>query len=112
MQVGQASSWLTIDIQSTFDAYSAFCSSNAPNDYERRLVAATQASQPAKQLMSERRYGKTRQDFEDSLVRSRRIALIQAATDFAGKGIIFNEYISWETDQRAKTPNEALTRAV
>lgn len=29
-----------------------------------------------------------------------------------GKGAIFNEYIRWETDQRAKVPNAELIRAV
>jgi hypothetical protein len=58
-----------IDIQSTFDAYSTYCSAYAPNDYEKRLSAATQASQSAKFAMSaERRHKKRRQDFEDALV--------------------------------------------
>jgi hypothetical protein len=57
------------DIQSTFNSYNAFCSVNAPNDYEKRLVIATEASQVAKKVMSvEKRYGKTRQEFEDALV--------------------------------------------
>lgn len=71
--------WLTVtlliaDIQSTFNAYSTFCSANAPNDYEKRLVAATEASQPAKQVMTgERRYGRTRQDLEDALVSNSKV---------------------------------------
>lgn len=64
-------------MQSTFDAYSTFCS--AQIDYEDRLVAATQASQPAKHLMSgERRYGKVRQDFEDALVSASHALLIRS----------------------------------
>jgi hypothetical protein len=65
-------------------------------------VAATEASQSAKKVMSERRYGKTRQEFEDALVTS----------DLAAKSLIFTEYIRWETDQRAKEPNPVLARAV
>lgn len=49
--------------------YSSFCTTHSPNDYEARLVQATKASQSAKAKLSEVRYGQTRADFEQQLVR-------------------------------------------
>lgn len=57
-------------IQATSDAYSTFCSTHAPNDYEARLVRATAAAQASKAVLAERRFGKARSDYEDALVRT------------------------------------------
>jgi hypothetical protein len=75
-------------LQSTFDGYSSFCTANAPNDYEARLVAATAASQSAKAVLFEKRFGKTRSDLED--------------------GGDYGAYLDWEL--KAKTPNAALIK--
>lgn len=53
----------------TSSAYSSLCSQYCPEEYEDRLVQATKASQDAKwKLEREKRYGRTRTDFEEQLV--------------------------------------------
>lgn len=53
----------------TSSSYSSFCSEHCPDEYEVRLVQATKSSQDAKwKLEKEKRYGKTRADFEEQLV--------------------------------------------
>ncbi len=53
----------------TSSAYSAFCSEFSPEQYETRLVRATEVAQTAKTKWSlEKRYGKTREDLEQQLV--------------------------------------------
>lgn len=53
----------------TSSAYSSFCSQYCPDEYEERLVQATKSSQDAKwKLEKEKRYGKTRSDYEEQLV--------------------------------------------
>ena len=60
-----------VAMDNTSSAYSAFCSTYSPEDYEKRLVQATGASQVAKAKWSiEKRYGKTREDLEQQLVSS------------------------------------------
>jgi hypothetical protein len=61
---------LTTALEDTKSAYSSFCSQYCPNEYEARLVAATQASQSAKEKLGEKRYGQTRLDLEQQLVRT------------------------------------------
>lgn len=53
----------------TATAYSSFCSNLPFEQYEKRLVQATSASQGAKAKYSiEKRYGQTREDYEQQLV--------------------------------------------
>jgi hypothetical protein len=64
---------LPAEFDFTSSAYSTFCSEYAPHEYESRLVQATEAAQLAKnELLGEKRYGKTRQDFEQEIVSLRR----------------------------------------
>ena len=59
-----------IALDDTSSQYSTFCSQHSPDTYEARMVAATSASQRAKfKLSQEKRFGKTRMDFEQALVR-------------------------------------------
>ena len=49
--------------------YSSFCSQYCSEEYETRLVRATEAAQGTKvKLFQEKRFGKTRDDFEQALV--------------------------------------------
>ncbi|WOO76790.1 putative RNA-binding protein [Vanrija pseudolonga] len=80
----------------TSGAYSSFCSEYSPDEYEGRLVAATEASQNAQwKWSSERRHAKTRADFEESLAYS---------TDVAQQAQVLLGYVDWETDPFAKKP--------
>lgn len=92
-----ATHWLTADIETTSSSYSHFVSEYCPNEYEQRLVAATEASHGAKIKMStEKRYGKTREDLEQELAQC-------ASGAVASRGQVFASYINWETDPRART---------
>ena len=84
------------------DAYSSYCSSTCPNDYESRLVTATASTQVAKAIMEERRFHKTRAEYEEAL----------AATDMSAQGAIWSAYIDWELDPKTKKANPALIAAV
>lgn len=67
-------------LDDTSSAYSTFLSAHCPDDYEARMVEVTKFSQVAKKKLAEKRYGKTRSDFEDQLVRvSHDVRLIQSA---------------------------------
>ncbi|KAL1413103.1 Splicing factor [Vanrija albida] len=80
----------------TSSAYSSFCSEYSPDEYETRLVAATEASQNAqRKWSSERRHAKTRADFEESLAYS---------TDVGQQAQVLLGYVDWETDPFAKKP--------
>nr|XP_031864419.1 uncharacterized protein CI109_000333 [Kwoniella shandongensis]KAA5531491.1 hypothetical protein CI109_000333 [Kwoniella shandongensis] len=101
-----------LDIETTSSAYSTFCSEHCPQEYEQRLVQATQAAQGAKTKLSlEKRYGKTREDFEQQIAYS---------SDPASSAQILTSYSAWESDQRLKpggtgkapTADHGLTRAV
>lgn len=88
---------LTTDMDRTSDSYSRFVSEYSPNEYEQRLVAATEASHDAKiKISTEKRYGKTREDLEQELAQC-------APEDITSRGQVFASYISWETDPRART---------
>jgi Tfp pilus assembly protein PilW len=59
---------LTVEIDETMSAYSSYCTQNAPNDYEQRMVQATATSQGAKQKLNAKRRQQSRLDFEQQLV--------------------------------------------
>lgn len=86
--------------------YSTFCSEHSPEHYEARLVQATEVAQAAKTKWSaERRYGKTREDYEQQLVSPMRVSLLRFkaySLDPSIQGQVYLSYIGWETDQRAK----------
>ncbi|KGB79737.2 hypothetical protein CNBG_5575 [Cryptococcus deuterogattii R265] len=99
-------------IDQTTSAYSNFCSTYCNEEYEERLVKATEISQTAKYKWSgERRAGKSREDFELQIL---------YATDLAAQAQVFIEYSKWESTARVKPtahgkgPNVdiTLTRAV
>ncbi|EAL22747.1 hypothetical protein CNBB1950 [Cryptococcus deneoformans B-3501A] len=99
-------------IDQTTSSYSSFCSTYCNEEYEQRLVKATEASQTAKYKWSgERRAGKSREDFELQIL---------YATDLAAQAQVFVEYYKWESNARIKPtahgkgPNVdiTLTRAV
>ncbi|WVW84930.1 hypothetical protein I302_106966 [Kwoniella bestiolae CBS 10118] len=60
---------------------------------ERMAVPHTKASRPAKMKLSEKRYGRTRNDFEEQ---------ISYATDDNARTQILTEYAAWESDSRAR----------
>ncbi|WVF68817.1 hypothetical protein IAT40_003590 [Kwoniella sp. CBS 6097] len=96
------------DIDQTSSDYSTFCSQTCPDEYESRMVQATESSQAAKtKLSGEKRYGKTREDYEQQLVSSQvsRIALIDQAytADLATQVQVLVEYATWESDARARS---------
>ncbi|OWZ67231.1 hypothetical protein AYX14_00331 [Cryptococcus neoformans] len=81
-------------IDQTTSSYSSFCSTYCNEEYEQRLVKATEVSQTAKYKWSgERRAGKSREDFE---------LLILYATDLAAQAQVFVEYYKWESSARIK----------
>ncbi|WVQ65310.1 uncharacterized protein L199_003486 [Kwoniella botswanensis] len=90
------------NIDQTSSAYSNFCSQYCPEEYEIRMVESTESSRAAKMKLSEKRYGKTRSDFEEQLI------------------AILLEYASWESDPRARNnargkgpqPDQQLTQSV
>ncbi|WVN86727.1 uncharacterized protein L203_101899 [Cryptococcus depauperatus CBS 7841] len=99
-------------IDQTTSNYSSFCSTYCNEEYEQRLVRATEVSQNAKYKWNgEKRFGKTREDFELQLV---------CATELTAQAQIFLEYTKWESNARTKsnahgrTPNAdiVLTGAV
>nr|ODN95071.1 hypothetical protein L204_04418 [Cryptococcus depauperatus CBS 7855] len=99
-------------IDQTTSNYSSFCSTYCNEEYEQRLVRATEVSQNAKYKWNgEKRFGKTREDFELQLV---------YATELTAQAQIFLEYTKWESNARTKsnahgrTPNAdiVLTGAV
>ena len=107
-------------MQETASSYSSFCSEQYPAEYEAYMLEATAASQVAKQKLTlEKRFGKAREDLEQSLVSvlHATAAKPKATSDPA---TAFQEYIDWETDPRARNPkgpkspvtDVALTRAV
>ncbi|KAK8858792.1 hypothetical protein IAR55_003022 [Kwoniella newhampshirensis] len=119
--------WLDweVSIEATSSAYSTFCSEHCPQEYEQRLVRATQAAQGAKTKLSlEKRYGKTREDFESQIVgrASLDVMLMNQAysSDLPSRAQVLTEYSQWEADQRLKpggtgrapTADHDLTRAV
>ncbi|WWC88440.1 uncharacterized protein L201_003351 [Kwoniella dendrophila CBS 6074] len=61
-----------------------------------RMVGLTEASRSGKQKLNEKRYGKTRNDFEEQLA---------YATDVTTQMQIYFEYAAWESDIRARTNN-------
>nr|XP_019045381.1 hypothetical protein I302_05770 [Kwoniella bestiolae CBS 10118]OCF24311.1 hypothetical protein I302_05770 [Kwoniella bestiolae CBS 10118] len=77
----------------TSSAYSSFCSQYCQEEYEARMVQSTEASRPAKMKLSEKRYGRTRNDFEEQ---------ISYATDDNARTQILTEYAAWESDSRAR----------
>ncbi|WVO20839.1 uncharacterized protein IAS62_002139 [Cryptococcus decagattii] len=96
-------------IDQTTSAYSNFCSTYCNEEYEERLVKATEISQTAKYKWSgERRAGKSREDFELQIV------------SLCAQAQVFVEYSKWESTARIKPtahgkgPNVdiTLTRAV
>ncbi|KAL0254058.1 hypothetical protein I308_101437 [Cryptococcus tetragattii IND107] len=96
-------------IDQTTSAYSNFCSTYCNEEYEERLVKATEISQTAKYKWSgERRAGKSREDFELQIV------------SLCAQAQVFVEYYKWESTARVKHtahgkgPNVdiTLTRAV
>ncbi|WWC70988.1 uncharacterized protein I206_104941 [Kwoniella pini CBS 10737] len=80
-------------LDQTSNAYSSFCSEHCPQQYEARMVDATEASKIAKGKLTEKRYGRIRNDFEEQL---------KYAPDLNAQLQVFLEYISWESDSRAK----------
>ncbi|WVQ96378.1 hypothetical protein IAU59_003483 [Kwoniella sp. CBS 9459] len=97
-----------LDIDQTSSDYSTFCSQHCPDEYESRMVQATQASQAAKtKLSGEKRYGKTREDYEQQLVsdlQNKASLISQAyATDLASQVQVLVEYTTWESDVRARS---------
>ncbi|OCF40172.1 hypothetical protein I317_05996 [Kwoniella heveanensis CBS 569] len=84
-----------LDIDQTSSDYSTFCSQTCPDEYESRMVQATESSQSAKtKLSGEKRYGKTREDYEQQLA---------YATDLATQVQSLVEYATWESDARARS---------
>ncbi|WVQ78414.1 hypothetical protein IAT38_000500 [Cryptococcus sp. DSM 104549] len=81
-------------MDNTKSTYSSFCSQYCNEEYEARLVQATEVSKTAKiKLSEEKRFGKTRDDFELQLLYT---------TDIASQAPILIEYTKWEADQRTK----------
>ncbi|WWC62824.1 uncharacterized protein I303_105422 [Kwoniella dejecticola CBS 10117] len=78
----------------TSSAYSSFCSQHCPEEYEVRMIEATEASKIAKDQLSEKRYGRTRNDFEEQL---------RYTADPNARVQILLEYAHWESDPRART---------
>ncbi|ODO10809.1 hypothetical protein I350_01407 [Cryptococcus amylolentus CBS 6273] len=84
-------------MQQTTSDYSSFCSTYCNQEYEKRLVQATEISQEAKRKWSgEKRFGKTREEFEFQLVSS--------GGDPSSEAPVYLEYVNWEANARAK-PN-------
>ena len=60
----------------TSSAYSSYLSENWPDQYEAKMVQATASAGKAKfQWGSEKRFGKTREDLEQQLVRVHRLKI-------------------------------------
>ncbi|WWD05336.1 hypothetical protein V865_003409 [Kwoniella europaea PYCC6329] len=99
------------NIDQTSSAYSNFCSQYCPEEYEIRMVESTESSRAAKMKLSEKRYGKTRSDFEEQLAYT---------TELNAQISILLEYASWESDPRARNnargkgpqPDNQLTQNV
>ncbi|TYJ56665.1 hypothetical protein B9479_002595 [Cryptococcus floricola] len=84
-------------MQQTTSDYSSFCSTYCNQEYEQRLVQATEISQEAKRKWSgEKRFGKTREEFE--------FQLVSAGGDPSSEAPVYLEYVNWEANARAK-PN-------
>ncbi|WVQ71771.1 hypothetical protein IAR50_001312 [Cryptococcus sp. DSM 104548] len=84
-------------MQQTTSDYSSFCSTYCNQEYEQRLVYATDISQEAKRKWSgEKRFGKTREEFE--------FQLVAAGGDASSQAPVYLEYVNWEANARAK-PN-------
>nr|XP_018262120.1 uncharacterized protein I303_05135 [Kwoniella dejecticola CBS 10117]OBR84278.1 hypothetical protein I303_05135 [Kwoniella dejecticola CBS 10117] len=81
-------------LDQTSSAYSSFCSQHCPEEYEVRMIEATEASKIAKDQLSEKRYGRTRNDFEEQL---------RYTADPNARVQILLEYAHWESDPRART---------
>ncbi|WRT68006.1 uncharacterized protein IL334_004981 [Kwoniella shivajii] len=77
----------------TSSAYSTFCSSHSPEEYESRMIYVTEIAGVSKQKLSEKRYGKTRADFEERYISS---------NDLATQIQVLIEYAGWESDSRAR----------
>lgn len=96
-----------LDIDATSSSYSSFCTEHSPNEYEKHMIAATAASQICKTKMSgEKRYGATREDYEQQLVGRTNRCWIDSAQavlgDPASRLATFVAYIGWETDPKAR----------
>nr|XP_019000213.1 uncharacterized protein I203_07372 [Kwoniella mangroviensis CBS 8507]OCF63674.1 hypothetical protein I203_07372 [Kwoniella mangroviensis CBS 8507] len=99
------------NIDQTTSAYSNFCSQYCPEEYEVRMVESTESSRAAKMKLSEKRYGKTRSDFEEQLAHT---------TELNAQIAVLLEYASWESDPRARNnargkgpqPDHELTQSV
>jgi hypothetical protein len=66
------------------------------------MVTATASTQIAKAILEERRFHKTRSEYEEAL----------AATDISAQGAIWSAYMDWELDPKTKKANPALIAAV